>query len=235
MSNLIGKTILVTGATSGIGNAIANKLKESGGNVIGVSRIEKDKHKFDGKCIVIELTNEEQIKEELAKIEKPDILINCAGLGIDEKEITETTSEEWDLMMDCNLKSMYVLTRELVPHMKENNYGVIINMSSIFHKGEQGQCLYSTCKSGVLGFTNSLAKELGQYNIRVHAVAPGYTRTAMTQRWIDMGAEPDIMAMTPLRKAGMPEDIANLVNFLCSDESSFMTGHTTYIDGGLGL
>ena len=103
MFNLIGKTILVTGATSGIGNAIANKLKESGGNVIGVSRIEKDKHKFDGKCIVIELTNEEQIKEELAKIEKPDILINCAGLGIDEKEITETTSEEWDLMMDCNL------------------------------------------------------------------------------------------------------------------------------------
>ena len=141
MFNLIGKTILVTGATSGIGNAIANKLKESGGNVIGVSRIEKDKHKFDGKCIVIELTNEEQIKEELAKIEKPDILINCAGLGIDEKEITETTSEEWDLMMDCNLKSMYILTRELAPHMKENKYGVIINMSSIFHKGEYGQCL----------------------------------------------------------------------------------------------
>ena len=138
-------------------------------------------------------------------------------------------------MMDCNLKSMYILTRELVPHMKENKYGVIINMSSIFHKGEQGQCLYSTCKSGVLGFTNSLAKELGQYNIRVHAVAPGYTRTAMTQRWIDMGVEPEIMEMTPLRKVGMPDDIANLVNFLCSDESSFMTGHTTYIDGGLGL
>ena len=201
MSNLIGKTILVTGATSGIGNAIANKLKESGGNVIGVSRIEKDKHKFDGRCIVIELT----------------------------------TSEEWDLMMDCNLKSMYILTRELAPHMKENKYGVIINMSSIFHKGEYGQCLYSTCKSAVLGFTNSLAKELGQYNIRVHAVAPGYTRTAMTQRWIDKGVEPDIIEMTPLRKAGMPDDIANLVNFLCSDESDFMTGHTTYIDGGLGL
>ena len=108
-------------------------------------------------------------------------------------------------------------------------------MSSIFHKGEQGQCLYSTCKSGVLGFTNSLAKELGQYNIRVHAIAPGYTRTAMTQRWIDKGVEPQIMEMTPLRKVGMPDDIANLVNFLCSDESSFMTGHTTYIDGGLGL
>ena len=112
MSNLIGKTILVTGATSGIGNAIANKLKQSGGNVIGVSRRKEDVNNFDGKCIVVELTNEEQIKEELAKIEKPDILINCAGLGIDEKEITETTSEEWDLMMDCNLKSMYVLTRE---------------------------------------------------------------------------------------------------------------------------
>jgi 3-oxoacyl-[acyl-carrier protein] reductase len=235
MSNLTGKTILVTGATSGIGNAIANKLKQSGGNVIGVSRRKEDVNNFDGKCIVIELTNEEQIKEELAKIEKPDILINCAGLGIDEKELVETTTEEWNMMIDCNLKSMYLLTRELVPHMKENNCGVIVNMSSIFHKGEQGQCLYSTCKSAVLGFTNSLAKELGQYNIRVHAVAPGYTRTAMTQRWIDKGVEPQIMERTPLRKIGMPDDIAKLVNFLCSDESDFMTGHVTYIDGGLGL
>jgi 3-oxoacyl-[acyl-carrier protein] reductase len=230
-----GKTALVTGATSGIGNAIANKLKQSGVNVIGVSRTEEDKHKFDGECIVIELTNEEQIKEELAKIEKPDILINCAGVGIDEKDITDTTTEEWELMIDCNLKSMYLLTRELTPHMKENKYGVIINMSSIFHKGEKGQCLYSTCKSAVLGFTNSIAKELGEYNIRVHAIAPGYTRTAMTQRWIERGVEPEIMMNTPLRKVGMPDDVANLVNFLCSDEAKFMTGHVTYIDGGLSL
>jgi 3-oxoacyl-[acyl-carrier protein] reductase len=230
-----GKTALVTGATSGIGNAIANKLKQSGVNVIGVSRTEEDKHKFDGECIVIELTNEEQIKEELAKIEKPDILINCAGVGIDEKDITDTTTEEWELMIDCNLTSMYLLTRELTPHMKENKYGVIINMSSIFHKGEKGQCLYSTCKSAVLGFTNSIAKELGEYNIRVHAIAPGYTRTAMTQRWIERGVEPEIMMNTPLRKVGMPDDVANLVNFLCSDEAKFMTGHVTYIDGGLSL
>lgn len=229
------RTALVTGATSGIGNAIANKLKQSGVNVIGVSRTEEDKHKFDGECIVIELTNEQQIKQELAKIEKPDILINCAGVGIDQKDITETTTEEWDMMINCNLKSMYLLTRELTPHMKENKYGVIINMSSIFHKGERGQCLYSTCKSAVLGFTNSIAKELGEYNIRVHAIAPGYTRTAMTQRWIERGVEPEIMMNTPLRKVGMPDDVANLVNFLCSDEANFMTGHVTYIDGGLSL
>jgi len=229
------RTALVTGATSGIGNAIANKLKQSGVNVIGVSRTEEDKHKFDGECIAIELTNEQQIKQELAKIEKPDILINCAGVGIDQKDITETTTEEWDMMINCNLKSMYLLTRELTPHMKENKYGVIINMSSIFHKGEKGQCLYSTCKSAVLGFTNSIAKELGEYNIRVHAIAPGYTRTAMTQRWIERGVEPEIMMNTPLRKVGMPDDVANLVNFLCSDEANFMTGHVTYIDGGLSL
>ena len=235
MSNLTGKTILVTGATSGIGNAIANKLKESGGNVIGVSRRKKDIDNFDGKCVVIELTNEEQVKEELAKMEKPDILINCAGFAIDEKELIETTTEEWNMMIDCNLKSMYLLTRELVPHMKENNYGVIVNMSSVFHNGEALNSLYSTCKSAVLGFTNSLAKELGEYNIRVHAIAPGYTRTAMTQRWIEKGVEPDIMNATPLKKVGMPDDIAKLVNFLCSDESDFMTGHITYIDGGLGL
>tara|TARA_B100000795_G_scaffold171982_1_gene129692 strand:- start:298 stop:1005 length:708 start_codon:yes stop_codon:yes gene_type:complete len=235
VNNLTGKTILVTGATSGIGNAIANKLKESGGNVIGVSRYEKDKDKFDGKCIVIELSNEEQIKEELAKIEKPDILINVAGFCFEVKNIEDTTTEEWDETFDCNLKSMYLLTRELVPHMKKNNYGVIINITSIFHKGQQGQALYSASKAGIIGFTNSIAKELGEHNIRVHAIAPGYTRTPMTQRWIDNGIEPDIMNMTPLKKVGVPEDIANLVNFLCSDESSFMTGHVTYIDGGLSL
>ena len=108
MSNFTGKTILVTGATSGIGNAIANKLKESGGNVIGVSRRKKDIDNFDGKCVVMELTNEEQVKEELAKMEKPDILINCAGFAIDEKELIETTTEEWNMMIDCNLKSMYI-------------------------------------------------------------------------------------------------------------------------------
>ena len=235
MSNLTGKTILVTGATSGIGNAIANKLKESGGNVIGVSMTEEEKYKFDGECIVIDLTNEEQIKEELSKIDKPDILINCAGFCLLNKNIEDTTTHDWDYTFDCNLKSMFLLVREVVPSMKENKYGVIVNMSSIFHKGESFQSPYSASKSAVVGFTNSLAKELGQYNIRVHAVAPGYTSTAMTQRWIDMGVEPDIIEMTPLRKVGMPDDIANLVNFLCSDESSFMTGHTTYIDGGLGL
>lgn len=235
MTNLEGRTALVTGATSGIGNAIANKLKESGANVIGVSRTPEDREKFNGKCIVIELTNEKQIKQELDKIEKPDILINCAGIGIDEKDITETTTEEWDMTFDCNLKSMYLLTREIVPHMKNKRYGVIVNMSSVFHKGERGQCLYSTSKSAILGFTNSLAKELGEYNIRVHAVAPGYTRTNMTKRWIERGFEPDIVMNTPLKKVGFPQDTANLVNFLCSDEASFMTGHVTYIDGGFSL
>ena len=235
MSNLTGKTILVTGATSGIGNAIANKLKESGGNVIGVSRIEEDKHKFDGKCIVIELTNEEQIKEELAKIDNIDILINVAGFSFVNNNIEDTTTNEWDETINCNLKSMYLLTRELVPHMKKNNYGVIVNMSSIFHKGEPNQSIYSAAKAGIIGFTNSIARELGEFNIRAHAIAPGYVRTAMTQRWIDIGVEPNILMNTPLKKAGTPEDIANLVNFLCSDEADYMTGHVTYIDGGMSL
>jgi len=235
MSNLTGKTILVTGATSGIGNAIANKLKESGGNVIGVSRIEEDKHKFDGKCIIIELTNEKQIKEELAKIDNIDILINVAGFSFVNSNIEDTTTDEWDETINCNLKSMYLLTKELVPHMKKNNYGVIVNMSSIFHKGEPNQSIYSAAKAGIIGFTNSIARELGEFNIRAHAIAPGYIRTAMTQRWIDIGVEPNILMNTPLKKAGTVEDIANLVNFLCSDEASYMTGHVTYIDGGLGL
>ena len=130
---------------------------------------------------------------------------------------------------------MFLLVREVVPSMKENKYGVIVNMSSIYHKGESFQSPYSASKSAVVGFTNSLAKELGEYNIRVHAIAPGYTRTDMTKIWRDEGYEPEIISMTPLRKVGMPDDIAKLVNFLCSDESDFMTGHVTYIDGGLGL
>ena len=177
----------------------------------------------------------DKIKEELSKIDKPDILINCAGFCLVNKNIEDTTTHDWDYTFDCNLKSMYILTRELAPHMKENKYGVIINMSSIFHKGESFQSPYSASKSAVIGFTNSLAKELGEYNIRVHAIAPGYTRTDMTKIWRDEGYEPEIISMTPLRKVGMPDDIAKLVNFLCSDESDFMTGHTTYIDGGLGL
>ena len=235
MFNLIGKTILVTGATSGIGNAIANKLKESGGNVIGVSRKKEDVNNFDGKCIVIELTNEKQIKEELAKIDNIDILINVAGFGFVNSNIEDTTTNEWDETINCNLKSMYLLTRELVPHMKKNNYGVIVNRSSIFHKGEPNQSIQSAAKSGIIGFTNSIARELGEFNIRAHAIAPGYVRTAMTQRWIDIGVEPNILMNTPLKKAGTPEDIANLVNFLCSDEAGYMTGHVTYIDGGMSL
>ena len=228
---MIAKTALVTGATSGIGNAIANKLKQSGVNVIGVSMTEEDKNKFDGECIVIDLTNEQQIKEELAKIKKPDILINCAGFCLLNKSIEDTTTNDWDYTFDCNLKSMFLLVREVVPSMKENKYGVIVNMSSIYHKGESFQSPYSASKSAVVGFTRALAMEYAETGITINTVVPGLIDTVRGASAGSSLVHPS-HSNPPIGRKGYPIEVATMITNLCGPHSNFITGQTIHVNGG---
>ena len=232
------KVVLISGASRGIGAAIAIHLASLGYKVIGTARSE---FKFDKPSdnlipLKLDITCRESIKDCVAKLKEqnllPDILINNAGITSDQLFL-RMKDDEWDKVLATNLTGTFNLTKAFIKNMIKNRYGRIINISSISGlMGNPGQVNYSSAKAGLSGFTKSLAKEVGSRNITVNSVAPGFIETDMTS-FLDEGSKNTIIKDIPLNRLGSPEDVSELVAFLAGDESQYITGQTISIDGGL--
>ncbi|MEN3043652.1 MAG: 3-oxoacyl-[acyl-carrier-protein] reductase [Candidatus Hydrothermales bacterium] len=238
---LENKVSIVTGASDGIGRSIAITLCKYGAKVIGLGRNEeKLKETFShidrGFFYKCDLSKKEDIEnfinEIVKKEEKVDILVNNAGITRDNL-IIRLKEEDFTQVVEVNLKAIFILSREIARIMLKQKSGVIINISSVVGlMGNAGQVVYSLTKGGIVSFTKSLAKELGGRNIRVVAVAPGYIETKMTEMLPDEIKKRYIESI-PLKRAGKPEEVAELVAFLASDKASYITGTTVVIDGGM--
>lgn len=246
--DLVSKTAVVTGGTSGIGKEICCGLVKAGAHVVfmGTSlergqstlkELESIKAK-DQKIVFkqLDVSQYEQVQETLSllykEFENIDILVNCAGITKD-KLLMKMTEEDWDTVIDVNLKSAFNLSKAVIRQMMKNRYGKIINISSVVGlTGNPGQVNYSASKSGMIGFTQSLAKEVAARNICVNCVAPGFIATKMTDELNDEQKQA-LFGKIPLAKFGKPEDIANLVVFLSSPLSDYITGEVIAVDGGM--
>lgn len=244
--NLANKTALVTGGSRGIGRAIALELAKSGVNIgiSYVSNLEKankvleEIEKYGVKAIAIKsnVSKEDDVinmvktmEQELGSI---DILVNNAGVTKDNLLI-RMKMDEWDEVMDVNLKGTFLCTKAVSRAMMKKRYGKIINITSVVGiMGNPGQGNYSASKAGVIGFTKSMAKELSSRGIRVNAIAPGFIETDMTDALKDE-IKDEMLKAIPLSTLGKPEDIGNLVVFLASDRSDYITGQVINVDGGM--
>ena len=246
MKLLEGKTALVTGATRGIGRAIAVKFAQEGANVAFTYRqinsnaeeLTKEIEAYGVKCkgyaadAADFAATEAVVKDVVADFGRIDILVNNAGITKDGL-ILRMTEEQWDTVITTNLKSAFNFTRAVVPVMAKQRIGSIINMSSVVgENGNAGQCNYSASKAGLIGLAKSIAKEMGPRGIRANCIAPGFIETDMT------GALPENVKaewekQIPLRRTGKPEDIAGAAVFLASDLSAYVTGQVISCCGGM--
>ena len=245
--NLENKIALVTGASRGIGKAIALKLAKNGASVIGTSTTEAGADKITqmfaeeglkGQGVVLDITNKMQITSVLDKIQKEwgsiSILINNAGITSDNLFI-RMKDEEWDKVIQTNLSSLFYMTRGCLKSMMKARFGRIVNIGSVVASmGNAGQVNYAAAKAGLLGFTKSLAREIGSRNITVNAIAPGFIATDMTQSLTEPQREL-LLQQVPLGRLGQPEDIALAVLFLVSEAANYITGETLHINGGMHM
>lgn len=239
------RVAVVTGSAQGIGLAIAKRLAKEGVKVVVTSRnIDKVNKvvaeiKNDGgeafglKCNV---TNREEVKalgeKVIEKYGSIDILVNNAGITKD-SSFKKMTDEQWDDVLNSDLKSVFIVTQELSKYMELNKYGRILNLSSVVGlSGNFGQANYSAAKAGIIGLTKTLSMELGKKGITVNAIAPGFIETAMTQE-IPEKIKTEIIASIPVGRPGEPEDIAAAVAFLASEEAGFISGVTLSVNGAM--
>jgi 3-oxoacyl-[acyl-carrier protein] reductase len=246
MNLLEGKTALITGATRGIGKAIAMKFASEGAN-IAFSDLNYDDNMIATEAELMALgvkakgyasnaasyeDSENLIETVVADFERIDILVNNAGITRD-KLLMRMQEKDWDMVLTVNLKSAFNLTKAVQRIMMKQKYGSIINMSSVVGvSGNAGQSNYSASKAGMIGFTKSIAQELGSRNIRCNAIAPGFIETEMTSKLADEVRETWIKTI-PLRRSGKPEDVANVATFLASELSSYVSGQVINVCGGL--
>jgi 3-oxoacyl-[acyl-carrier protein] reductase len=238
-ASLEGKTALVTGASKGIGRAIASELAAGGATIVVGYRSGKDEaealaSELGGRAVRADVSNAEDAARLITEAGDLDILVNNAGLTRDGL-LARMSDDDWRTVIDTNLSSVFYTCRAVCRPMMKKRAGAIVNISSIVGvHGNWGQTNYAASKAGIIGFTKSLAKELGSRNVRVNVVAPGYVKTQLT----DVLPEEATQAMlqsTPLGRLGEPADVAGAVRFLCSDEASFITGEVLLVDGGLGM
>ena len=246
MKLLEGKTALVTGAARGIGRAIALHFAQEGANVAFTDiqlnedtvSLEKEINALGvkGKAYASNAAEfaaaEQLIADVVGEFSRIDIVVNNAGITRDNL-LMRMTEQDWDLVMDVNLKSIFNMTKAVQRTMLKQRSGSIINMGSVVGlSGNAGQSNYSASKSGLFGFTKSIAQELGSRNIRVNAVAPGFIETAMTEK-LSEEVRDDWAKQIPLRRGGKPEDVANVCAFLASDMSAYVTGQVISVCGGM--
>lgn len=246
MKLLKDKTALITGASRGIGKGIAVEFAKQGANVAftfnasveAARELEKELEGFGVKAKGYQSNAanfdaaQELVKEVLNDFESLQILINNAGITKDNL-LMRISEEDFDKVIEVNLKSVFNLTKAVIRPMMKQREGSIINMSSVVGvKGNAGQANYAASKAGILGFTKSVALELGSRNIRCNAIAPGFIETEMTAK-LDPKTVEEWRKGIPLKRGGSPEDVANACVFLASDMSAYITGQTLNVDGGM--
>jgi 3-oxoacyl-[acyl-carrier protein] reductase len=237
--SLEGKTALVTGASRGIGKAIAVELAGAGASVVvgynsGREEAEAVAGEIGGRAVQADVSAPGGARALVEDAGDLDILVNNAGLTRD-GVLARMSDEDWQAVIDTNLASVFYTCRAACRGMMRKRSGAIVNMSSIVGvHGNWGQANYGASKAGIIGFTKSLARELGSRNVRANVVAPGYVSTRLTDV-LPEEATQTMLANTPLGRLGDPEDVAHAVRFLCSNEASFITGEVLLVDGGLGM
>ena len=240
--NLSGKIALVTGASRGIGRAIAEKLVACGATVIGTATTEKGAEAIsqyldqNGKGLALNVTDEASIESIISTVKAEfgdiDILVNNAGITRDNL-LMRMKNDEWQDILDTNLTSVFRLSKVLMRTMMKKRYGRIITIGSVVGTmGNAGQANYAAAKAGLIGFSKSLAREVASRGITVNVVAPGFIATDMTAALTDE-QKALTLAQVPAGRLGEPTEIANAVAFLASDEASYITGETLHVNGGM--
>ncbi|HOJ63242.1 MAG TPA: 3-oxoacyl-[acyl-carrier-protein] reductase [Spirochaetota bacterium] len=241
------KVALVTGASRGIGYSIAERLAKDGANLIltatsnKIEEVAKEiasKYNVQAIGVAGDISKESDVKSLFKtiteKFGKLDICVNNAGITKDTLSM-RMSAEDFDAVINVNLRSVFLVSKEAILLMMREKYGRIVNMSSIVGlRGNVGQANYAASKAGIIGLTKTLAAEVAKRNITVNAVAPGFIDTDMTKAVSDKARE-EFLKLIPMEKAGLPEDIAEAVAFLASDRAKYITGQVIVVDGGLML
>ncbi len=238
-ASLDGKLALVTGGSRGIGRAIALELGRAGASVVlsyrsGQEEAEAVAAEVGGRAVQADVSDAGSAKALLEDAGDVDILVNNAGLTRD-GVLARMSDDDWHEVIETNLSSVFYTCRAAARPMMKRRGGAIVNISSIVGlRGNWGQTNYAASKAGIIGFTKSLARELGSRNVRANVVVPGYVRTRLTDV-IPEDATKTMLDATPLGRLGDPEEVAGAVRFLCADEAAFVTGAVLLVDGGLGM
>jgi 3-oxoacyl-[acyl-carrier protein] reductase len=241
MKDLENKNIIVTGASGGIGNSIVEKLNECGANVLAsgtrLEKLEELKSKFNKiKILKFDISQSDKIEEFIDNAANElgglDCIVNNAGITQDNLAI-RMSIDEWKKVIDINLTSTFLMSKFAIKKMLKNKKGKIINITSVVgHTGNLGQANYTASKAGLIAMSKSLAIEYAKKNINVNCISPGFIKTAMTDK-IDEKFKEVIVSKIPSARLGEPEDIANAVLFLASDNSNYINGETLHVNGGM--
>jgi 3-oxoacyl-[acyl-carrier protein] reductase len=242
MSNLENKNIIVTGASGGIGNAIIKKLNETGANILAsgtrIEKLEELKKKYEKiKILKFDISQSEKIEEFIENATNElggslDGIINNAGITQDNLAI-RMSLDEWQKVININLTSTFLLSKFAIKKMLKNKSGKIVNITSVVgHTGNLGQANYTASKAGIVAMSKSLAIEYAKKNININCISPGFIKTAMTDK-IDEKFKEVIISKIPSARLGEPDDIANAVLFLSSDQSNYINGETIHVNGGM--